>query len=73
MNPKIISKAPMTLRVAPQTDEMPFSIAAEALMVDPCVKHQAAAMMLAAIVIAAGKKDSIFTASFEVAERGVDF
>ena len=63
-----MSKAPMRFRDTPQTEALPFSTAAEALMVDPWVMHHAAAMMLAAIVIAAGKK-SIFTASLEVAAR----
>jgi len=45
-------------------------MAAEALMVEPLIKHQAAAIMLAAIVIAAGRNDStIFIASFEVVVR----
>jgi len=53
--------------VIPQTEDLPFSTAVEALIVEPWVKHHAAAMMLVDIVTAAGIKLSIFTTSFVIA------
>jgi mannose-1-phosphate guanylyltransferase len=65
-----MNKTPKRLREAPQTEALPFSTAVEALIVEPWVRHHAAAMILAAIVIAAGMKVSIFTASFCVSAGG---
>lgn len=57
----------------PQAEDLPFSTAVEALIVEPCVRHQAAAIILAEIVIAAANRSAIFTASFEIAVRGGDY
>jgi mannose-1-phosphate guanylyltransferase len=54
----------------PHTEALPFSTAVEALIVEPWVRHHAAAIMLAAIVIAAGMKLSIFKASLKLAAYG---
>jgi hypothetical protein len=61
--PLNIIRTPIRLSAVPQTDTPSLSTDAEALIVEPCTKHQAAAIMLAEIVIAAGKKASIFNTS----------
>ena len=63
-------KTPIRLRETPQTEALPFSPIIEALIVAPWVMHQAAAMMEAVIVSAAGIRSAIFTTSVKDATYG---